>query len=112
MDFEAEGIFDAPQDIPDGVSGASEDIYESKTPDKIEVSEENGGTHTMAECMEEWYEAPRAKTDNSGPKRVYRVYGKAGSRKLFESFAEFQESLEANAEDASERLVEIESGKE
>ncbi|WP_455580799.1 hypothetical protein [Dysosmobacter sp.] len=58
MDFEAEGIFDAPQDIPDGVSGASEDIYESKTPDKIEVSEENGGTHTMAECMEEWYEAP------------------------------------------------------
>lgn len=55
---------------------------------------------------------PRAKTDNSGPERVYRVYGKAGSRKLFESFAEFQESLEANAEDASERLVEIESGKE
>lgn len=31
---------------------------------------------------------------------------------MFESFAEFQESLEANAEDASERLVEIESGKE
>ena len=57
IDFESEGIFDAPQDdIQTDISdGTGDDVYEASSLDKIEILEENGDTHTVAERMEELY---------------------------------------------------------
>ena len=55
IDFESEGIFDTPQDdIQTDISdGAGDDVYEASSLDKIEILEENGDTHSVAERMEE-----------------------------------------------------------
>ena len=55
IDFESEGIFDAPQeDIQTDISdGAGDDVYEASSLDEIEILEESGDTHTIAERMEE-----------------------------------------------------------
>lgn len=57
IDFESEGIFDAPQnDIQTDISdGAEDDVYEASSLDEIEILEENGDTHTVAERVEELY---------------------------------------------------------
>ena len=37
IDFESEGIFDEPQDLPSDISSEVEDVYEASTLDEIEI---------------------------------------------------------------------------
>ena len=91
IDFEWEGIFDAPQDdIQTDISnGAGDDVYEASGLDEVEILEENGDTHTVAERMEELY----------GENPV-------------EELTPAQEGLREFEENTSERLEEIEAHKE
>ena len=57
IDCESEGIFDTPQDDiqADITDGAGDDVYEASSLDEVEILEENGNIHTVAERMEELY---------------------------------------------------------
>lgn len=57
IDFEVEGIFDTPQDDvqSDLPNETPEDVYEASTLDEIEILEDSGDTHTVAERIEELY---------------------------------------------------------
>ncbi len=91
IDFESEGIFDAPQDgIQVDISdGAGDDVYEASSLDEIEILEESGDTHTVAERMEDLY----------GENPV-------------EELTPAQEGLREFEESTSERLEEIKEHKE
>lgn len=91
IDFGSEGIFDTPQnDIQTDFSdGAEDDVYEASSLDEIEILEENGDTHTVAERMEE-------------------LYGENPMEKLTPA----QEGLREFEESTSERLDEIQEHKE
>ena len=91
IDFESEGIFDTPQDdIQTDISdGTGDDVYEASRLDEIEILEESGDTHTVAERMEELY----------GENPV-------------EELTPAQEGLREFEERTSERLEEIQAHKE
>lgn len=91
IDFESEGIFDAPQnDIQTDISdGAEDDVYEASSLDEIEILEENGDTHTVVERMDE-------------------LYGENPMEKLTPA----QEGLREFEESTSERLDEIQEHRE
>lgn len=91
IDFEAEGIFDVPQDdIQSDISeGSGEDVYEADSLDEIEILEESGDIHTVAERMEE-------------------LYGENPAADLTPA----QEGLREFEENSSERLEEIQNQKD
>lgn len=91
IDFESEGVFDAPQDdIQTDISdGVGDDVYEASSLDEVEILEENGNIHTVAERMEELY----------GENPV-------------EELTPAQEGLREFEESTSERLEEIREHKE
>lgn len=91
IDFESEGIFDEPQDLPSDISSEVEDVYEASTLDEIEILEDSGDTHTVAEHMEELY----------------------GENPMGEQLTPALEGLEAfESQSSDERLEEIQAGKE
>lgn len=91
IDFESEGIFEVPQDdIQTDISdGTGDDVYEAGSLDEVEILEENGDAHTVAERMEELY----------GENPV-------------EELTLAQEGLREFEENTSKRLEEIEEHKE
>ena len=91
IDFESEGIFDGPQDILTDIPSEPEDVYEASTLDEIEILEESGDTHTVAERMEE-------------------LYGENPMGKQLSPALEGLEAFESQTSD--ERLEEIQAGKE
>ena len=91
IDFESEGIFDAPQDLSPDIPAESDEVYEASTLDEIEILEETGDTHTVAERMEELY----------------------GENPMGEQLTLALEGLqEFEAQESFERLEEIQEGKE
>ena len=91
IDFASEGIFDEPQDILPDIPSEPEDVYEASTLDEIEILEDSGDTHTVAERMEELY----------------------GENPMGEQLTPALEGLEAfESQSSDERLEEIQAGKE
>lgn len=91
IDFESEGIFDEPQDVLSDIPSEPEDVYEASTLDEIEIMEESGDTHTVAERMEELY----------------------GENPMGEQLSPALEGLEAfESQTSDERLEEIQADKE
>lgn len=92
-DFEAAGIFDMPQDEirADTTDSVGDDVYEASSLDEIEILEESGDTHTVAEQMENLY----------------------GENPMGEELTPAQEGLREYEEGAlAERLEEIQGQKE
>ena len=91
IDFESEGIFDEPQDILPDIPSEPEDVYEASTLDEIEILEDSGDTHTVAERLEELYE----------------------ENPMGEQLTPALKGLEAfESQSSDERLEEIQAGKE
>lgn len=90
IDFESEGIFDEPQDISSDIPSEPEDVYEASALDEIEILEETGATHTVAERMEELY----------------------GENPMGEQLTPALEGLEVYEEGSADRLEELQESKE
>lgn len=90
IDFESEGIFDEPQDISSDIPSEPEDVYEASTLDEIEILEETGDTHTVADRMEELY----------------------GENPMGEQLTPALEGLDVYEENSSSRLEELQESRE
>ena len=103
-DFEAEGIFDMPQneiqvDVADSVGG---DVYEASSLDEIEILEESGDTHTVAERMEELYGENPMGEDLTPAQEGLREFEEGAS---FERLEEIQDQKAALSDLKSALLV-------
>ena len=96
IDFASEDIFDTPQeddvesDISDGAAG---DVYEASSLDEIEILEEGGDTHTVAERMEELYGENLIGEDLMPAQEGLREYEDGTSSERLEEFRESKETL-------------------
>lgn len=96
IDFESEGIYDTPQeDIQPDISDRAEgDVYEASSLDEIEILEDNGDTHTVAERMEELYGENPVGEDLTPAQEGLREFGETSSERL-EDIQDRKEALEA-----------------
>lgn len=94
IDFESEGIFDAPQDISPDIPAESDDVYEASTLDEIEVLEETGDTHTVAERMEELYGENPMGEELTPALEGLREFEEQASTERLEEIRESKERLE------------------
>ena len=94
IDFESEGIFDAPQDISPDIPAESDDVYEASTLDEIEVLEETGDTHTVAERMEELYGENPLGEELTPALEGLREFEEQASTERLEKIRESKERLE------------------
>ena len=95
IDFASEGIFDTPQDDvqADVSDGATDDVYEASSLDEIEILEESGDTHTVAERMEELYGENPVGEDLTPAQEGLREFEEGSSAERLEEIQESKETL-------------------